>query len=150
MLNLTVEDLVKIATALGSFGGGLAFARPFAQRAFDRWLDRADREQKAKEDREKAERDREMRGLAVAERSAVTQERVTAVVERIDQRLDRVDQRLDRIEAHHGISPTPSAVPAAPPHVDARASITGQFPAVSADRPLPPDGPPGAPPVPAR
>lgn len=128
-MNIDAETVAKIVAAFGSLGAGLRFAAPFADRVFNRWLDRADREQAAKERKE-----------AALERIAVTQERATGILETFSQRLDRVDQRLDRIEAHHGISISPSAVPDAPPHVDPRASLSGEHPALDAQR-LPPDPP---------
>lgn len=105
--------IAEIAAAFSSLGASFAFARPFAVRFFESWLTRA-------EQREADERDKSRAIVRIAE----THERTVGLLEIFSERLDRVDARLDRIEAHHGISPSPSAIPSEPPPVAPRRQLT--------------------------
>lgn len=124
-MNVSAEDLARFATFGASLGGAVAFLKPFAERFFSRWLDRADREQKARDERERLDREKEMRSTAALERLAVSNEREVGVLERVDEHLLGIDKRLDRLEAHLGIPATITAIPQHAP-LDARASITGE------------------------
>ncbi len=124
-MNITTEDLVKLVGGCVAAGGGFAIIRPFADRVFTRWLDRADREQAAREKKEHA-----------LEQISVHQERATGVMERFadnfehfGQRLERVEQILAQVAVHNGLTITAIVVPPAPALVDPRASLSGAYPA---------------------
>ncbi len=130
-MQIDVAELVKIATGCGSAAGGVtaawAFARPFADRFFTRWLDRADRRDAADQERAKVAMDKE-RAL---ERIAILHERTVGILENALERLDRLDARQDRVEAHLGIPMTASSVPAAPAPIPRRAPTDPDMRAVT-------------------
>lgn len=133
LMNVDVSDLVKISAGLVSFGGGFAFAKPFAEKTFGFWLGRAEARAAIVDAREGA-----------IGRIAVQHERTVGVLEAVDARLDRIDARLDRIEAHHGITPPQSAIPAPATATEApRRALTD--PNLQAPRVSPPPSTPSTP-----
>lgn len=116
-MNIDAESLAKIATAFAGLGVGIATAKPFVLKIFERWLAAQD-----KRDEAIAARDR------AYDRTAAAQERMVGVLEKLDERQDRIDARLDRIEGHLGI--VPKSVPPPSASVSPRADITGEHAAV--------------------
>lgn len=108
MITIDAGDIAKLVAGFGSFGlslsAGLAFFKPYAAQFLALRLERAKRRAEIEDAKDGA-----------IERIAVQHERIVGVLEVYASRLDRIDARLDRIEAHHGISPTPSAIPAEAP-----------------------------------
>lgn len=123
------SDLVKIIAAIGSagagFGGAFAFAKPFAMRFFESYLERA----KA---REQDERDKSRAIVRIAE----SHERTVGVLENFAEWIARVDVRLERLERVHEISVTPSGVPPPPPPVAPRQRLTTD-PGIASDQRAP-------------
>lgn len=132
-MQIDAGDVARFLAAGGGFGGMFAVVRPFADKLFTFWLRRLEERAAIEDGKEGA-----------VMRIAVQHERMTGVLETINAKLDRVDARLDRIEAHHGISPSPSSVPAEPPPVETRRALTDPDLRVEG-RPSLPSRPTGAP-----
>jgi hypothetical protein len=117
MMQIDAADLVKIVTGCASLGGGLAFAKPFAGKLFDNYLERSKQRAMITDRKETA-----------IERVVAQNERFIGVLERIDATLDRqfrnVDARLDRLEAHLGIKPSTPPPLAEAPHEPTRRQLT--------------------------
>lgn len=110
-VNIDAADITRIVAAFGSLGGGFAFCKPFAERAFNSWLSRADKRAEAEAAREAAGLEKE-RALS---QIAALHERTVGVLENVLDRLNRIDARQDRVEAHLGIPMTVSAIPSPVP-----------------------------------
>jgi hypothetical protein len=137
-LQVGIADVVRYVLAPASLGAGWAFAKPFAARYFELWLERVAARQRAENARVEAELEKER----AIERIAAIHERTIGVLERVDERLDRIERRQDRMEAHLGVpvgrgeslSPVPDAPtprrqltdPNLPPPVDSRRAPLSQ------------------------
>lgn len=122
-MNLEPETLIRWATAGAAVGAALAGLRPFVDRWFNHYIERADREQAAQLERERAEREEGTLVLRTLQSSVIAQERVAGVLAQMSERIDAVVDRLDALMLHHGV--TVGRVSPVPPPVDVRATLTG-------------------------
>ncbi len=122
-MNVDPETIIKWCGAGAALGTMFAGARPFVDRWFSHYIERADKEQAAKLERERAEREEGTLVLRTLQSSVVAQERVAGVLAQMSERIDAVVDRLDALMLHHGVNIT--RVSPVPPAVDVRATLTG-------------------------